>query len=104
MTKATIYGDWDLHGDDFSAHEIGHNLGMSHAPCGNPADPDPNFPYADGTVGQYGFDVNGQTVADKTQPDIMSYCDPEWVSDYTYKMWYADQMATLSTGCCASPG
>ena len=26
------------------AHELGHNLGLSHAPCGGAGDPDPSFP------------------------------------------------------------
>ena len=26
------------------AHELGHNLGLRHAPCGGAGDPDPSFP------------------------------------------------------------
>jgi hypothetical protein len=90
VTKATIYGDWGLHGDDFAAHEIGHNLGMDHTPC-NVDSPYTDYPYPNGAVGQYGYYVNAQEVTDKNRPDIMSYCEPEWVSDFTYQRWFDNQ-------------
>jgi hypothetical protein len=67
------------------AHELGHNWGRSHAPCGGPADPDPAFPYPNARIGVYGFDVLTRTVQDIERRDVMSYCGPEWVSDYTYQ-------------------
>jgi hypothetical protein len=94
VTKALVFGDWDLHGDDFAAHEIGHNLGMDHTPCN--VDSPYTYPYANGAIGQYGFNVNTQAVIDKNRPDIMSYCEPEWVSDFTYQRWYDDQKSMLA--------
>lgn len=77
-----------------AGHEIGHNLGRYHAPCGGVANPDPNYPYSSGSIGEYGLDVPhvvffkpGETY------DLMSYCGPEWLSDYTYKGLYDDQRA-----------
>jgi hypothetical protein len=67
------------------AHELGHNWGRQHAPCGGPADPDPQFPYPNARIGVYGFDVITRTVQDIERRDVMSYCGPEWVSDYTYQ-------------------
>jgi len=96
-TLATINVEGEnylLDGDDYAAHEIGHNLNMMHTPCGNPADPDPNYPYSNAAIGQYGYYVSTGTVMAKTRPDIMSYCEPEWVSDYTYNAWYSNQRAT----------
>ncbi len=75
-----------------AAHEIGHNLGRRHAPCGNPSGVDPNFPYANASIGVYGVDTLADTLLapDRTH-DIMSYCGPEWVSDYTYEALFHDQ-------------
>ena len=66
------------------AHEFGHNFGLPHAPCGGASNPDPAYPYADGTIGAWGYDaVRGSLVRPSTH-DLMTYCDPEWVSDYNF--------------------
>lgn len=71
-----------------AAHEIGHNLGRSHAPCGNPSGVDPNYPYANASISQFGLDIVTYRVWSPTAPDnakdMMSYCSPQWISDYTY--------------------
>ncbi|MBK7922502.1 MAG: hypothetical protein IPJ95_02585 [Gemmatimonadetes bacterium] len=67
------------------AHELGHNFGRNHAPCGNPSGPDPGYPYANATIGSWGLDLTGLTLKSPSGfVDLMSYCDPDWVSDYTY--------------------
>ncbi len=69
-----------------AAHEIGHNLGRYHAPCGNPSSPDAAYPYPGAVIGQYGLDlVSGALFGPNDGRDIMSYCAPKWVSDYTYQ-------------------
>ena len=71
---------------DILAHEIGHNLGLRHAPCGKPQWPlhvDPRFPYGEGGIGACGFDVVAWKTKDPTvYKDLMSYCEPTWCSDY----------------------
>lgn len=67
------------------AHELGHNWGRDHAPCGNPAGVDTQYPYAAGSTGVYGLDVATKTPQPPTSADIMGYCNPKWISDYTYK-------------------
>ncbi len=74
------------------AHEVGHNFGRLHAPCGAVTDADPSYPttgdYAGGHLGVTGWDATASTPAPKAAAayaDIMGYCDPDWVSDYTYK-------------------
>jgi hypothetical protein len=68
-----------------AAHELGHNWGRNHAPCGGPAGVDPQYPQADGSTGTYGMDVAAKQLEASSLPDIMGYCDPKWISDYTYR-------------------
>jgi hypothetical protein len=75
----------DQCGASIAAHEWGHNFGRLHAPCGDPDDVDPFYPYPQGRIGRYGFDITSQTLRPPTAYyDIMSYCNPLWISDYTY--------------------
>ena len=79
---------WDGHSYHLSlAHELGHNLGLRHAPCGRahnfPKDVNPAFWYRDGSIGAFGFEVQTATPKDPAVfKDIMSYCPPEWASDF----------------------
>lgn len=75
-------------GAEVMAHELGHNFGRWHAPCGGPAQVDGNWPHPThpgAIVGSYGYDIVAHELKPRTQFDLMSYCDPAWVSDYTYK-------------------
>ncbi len=67
------------------AHELGHNFGRNHAPCGGPSGPDPAYPYANGSIGAWGLDLPAlQLKSPGTFVDLMSYCNPDWISDYNY--------------------
>ena len=66
------------------AHELGHNMSLTHAPCGDPELLDFFYPYPDGNIGAWGYDfLNGELVSPDT-PDLMSYCYPRWISDYNF--------------------
>ena len=66
------------------AHELGHNMSLSHAPCGGPAGVDPAYPYRDGSVGAWGYDFEAEELVENKTPDLMSYCGPRWISDYHF--------------------
>ncbi|MEX1195621.1 MAG: hypothetical protein WD904_11220 [Dehalococcoidia bacterium] len=72
-------------------HEIGHNLGLRHTnlPDGCGAeDSTTDWPYADSTIQEVGYDVAAQQVKLPTKKDLMTYCTPPgsdiWISAHTY--------------------
>ena len=69
------------------AHELAHAMGRGHAPCGAPAGVDDDFPYGTGSIGVWGYDILTKRLINpgRRYRDFMSYCGPEWVSDYTYR-------------------
>ena len=87
-------------GANTMAHEIGHIKGLLHAPCGNNVDHlDPSYPYPGGVIGYSGdlvgwggsyvragrgYRVSLDLKSPAAHRDFMSYCGPEWVSDYHY--------------------
>jgi hypothetical protein len=78
-----------------ASHEVGHNLGLLHAPCGSPlpAGVDPAWPtgptYAGAHIGVFGWDPLDATVKSPALVfDLMSYCGTlasTWTSDYDYR-------------------
>ena len=69
------------------AHEIGHNLGLAHANCGGAGNVDPRYPYPNAGIGpRRGWLLSERRFIepDSGYYDIMSYCQPNFVSDYHY--------------------
>ncbi|MFV8755649.1 M66 family metalloprotease [Nannocystaceae bacterium ST9] len=78
-------------------HELGHNQGRPHSPCGDPDGPDPNYPHDGASIGVYGFNIlTGQFFGPSNHKDYMSYCDPVWVSDWTWG-WVHEQVRQLTS-------
>ena len=112
-TSAFTWG-WDndgVSGDWYAAHEIGHTLGQGHPKTGNSSQDgcqtyDKNdSSIVDSVPHQYarigadnntlGFDFGDQRLGlpkqiyQSTQwHDFMSYCNNQWISDYTYRAIY----------------
>jgi hypothetical protein len=60
-------------------------MGRNHSPCGGASSPDPNYPYPGASIGTYGLDLTTLTVkTPSANYDFMAYCNPAWVSDYTW--------------------
>ena len=66
------------------AHELGHNLNLAHAPGCGAGGPDPDYPYEDGAIGAWGYDFVNESLVSPATSDLMTYCDPQWISDYSF--------------------
>jgi hypothetical protein len=80
------------------AHEVGHGHGREHSPtvqnqqfgCSQPSGVDPGYPYSQGSIGVWGWDIVNQKTKDPSQFfDMMGYCQSDWISDYTYSALYS---------------
>lgn len=67
-------------------HELGHALGREHAPCGlGGQQSDRKYPYPNAGLGVWGWEAPKRKLHHPSKvKDFMSYCQPIWVSDYTY--------------------
>ncbi len=86
-----------------AAHEIGHEHGRGHAPCGTNQGVDAAYPYKGGVTGVWGYDLVLKQLLPATSQDLMSYCSPKWVSDYNYaafaiRLQAVNAMAELAGG------
>lgn len=70
-----------------AVHEVGHNHGRDHAPCGTSGDG--GFPHAGAKIGEWGYDIVERKLKSPSQfVDVMSYCSPTWISDYNYDAFF----------------
>jgi hypothetical protein len=68
-------------------HELGHIYRRPHAPCGGAAGAEETYPYPEAALGSWGYDIKTKELFDPgTHVDFMSYCSPEWISDYNYQL------------------
>ncbi len=74
----------DADGIITALHETGHNHGRQHAPCQVP-DPDSKYPHKGGQDGVWGYNFVTKKLFPPTITDMMGYCTPVWISDYTFK-------------------
>ena len=82
--RAAMGWDYLPSGDGVAVHEWGHNFGRPHTNCGGPDSPDLTFPYAGGTIGQWGWNPGTGALVAPTATDVMGYCNNQWTSDWTW--------------------
>jgi hypothetical protein len=74
---------------DTMVHEVGHAHGREHAPCEVSDFVDPFYPHPGGVIGAWGYDLDHKEIKEPNLfYDFMSYCNPTWISDYTYNALY----------------
>lgn len=78
-------------------HELGHAHGRAHAPCGLGGQAsDPSYPYPGALTGVWGFERgSSRLLSPTTHKDMMGYCEPRWISDYTYSALF-DRIAFVN--------
>jgi hypothetical protein len=106
------YGDW------YTGHELGHTFGRLHPGfCGETND-DLNYPFVNGQLADAGDAFVGFDVGDPDHNlpmaalpgvdwhDVMTYCDRQWMSSYTYEGIRARLVAedSLTLGPTPGPG
>ena len=111
---------WDFDGsyaDWYGGHEIGHMYDRRHPGFCGETDDDDDYPHLKGLIGGPFFDKQGLDAGDGalTVPlqlndwrdgwtDVMTYCDKEWMSDYTYRGILSNLCAADRANCpTASP-
>ncbi len=92
---------------DYASHEVGHTLGRNHPSkafreCGH-SNSDPDYPYENAGIASVfdnvetrpaGLDFDEvlpgglRFLTGSTNFDFMSYCNPSWISDYTFEGIY----------------
>jgi hypothetical protein len=86
-------------------HEVGHTQGLRHVFCpgGGAAGTDDEYPDPDGSIITWGFAIRSfKFFHPVSTKDYMSYCQPYWVSDWTFRKTAA-RIETLTSWDYASP-
>lgn len=67
-----------------AVHELGHNHGRGHSPCG--VSGDSSYPHPGARIGVWGYRPSTKELLDPNDyVDFMSYCSPAWISDWNFK-------------------
>ncbi len=82
--RAAVGWDYLPSADAMAVHEWGHNFSRPHTNCGGADNPDPAYPYLNGTIGVYGWNPGTGAIVLPTATDVMGYCSNQWTSDWTW--------------------
>ncbi len=66
------------------AQQLGSNMSLRPAPCGNVGRADPRFPEPDGSIGSWGYDFAEGRLVPPDHKDLMGECAPEWIGEYHF--------------------
>jgi hypothetical protein len=99
--RAAVGWDYLPSGGEVAVHELGHNFSRPHSPCGVAGDG--SFPYANGTIGYYGWNSTSNSLIAPSATDFMGYCSNTWSSDWTWTkvMSYRQSSGTVSAASVA---
>ncbi|MDQ6612121.1 MAG: hypothetical protein M3Y64_06785, partial [Gemmatimonadota bacterium] len=97
--RAAVGWDYLPSADAVAVHEWGHNFSRPHTNCGGADSPDPAYPYANGTIGVYGWNSLTGAMVLPSATDVMGYCGNQWTSDWT---WTKVMNYRTSSGVMAS--
>ena len=71
-------------------HELGHNMSLLHAPCKGDrvsGRPDPDYPYASGSIGFWGWNPDTGRLLDPDRwSDFMGSCPNNWIGWYHFEL------------------
>jgi hypothetical protein len=98
VTKRSIDSEMDT-----VSHEMGHNHGRLHVAGCNAQGVDPDYPYPNTGVGVSGYSFAETAYKPAaTYKDLMGYCYPTWISDYTYR-GFEKRVRTVTAFAGAGP-
>jgi hypothetical protein len=99
LRVAMILGFFTPHSHGTLAQELAHAMGRGHAPCGGAAKLDSKYPYSSASIGVAGYDLLSKEIIDPESRvfDFMGYCEPVWISDYTWNGIYERMVAVDKT-------
>lgn len=67
------------------AQQLGSSMGLNEAPCDGRTDWFGRaFPNGDGSIGDWGYDRRHQTLVTPERYDLMSECEPRWISGFHF--------------------
>jgi len=107
----SVWDDDGTFGDWYGGHEIAHSYGRFHVGfCG--AGGSAPYPHPDGEISPtqvgnaalYGFDLGNRAIYGPDWHELMTYCDKQWISDFTYEGlmdYFQDELALVPDGVVA---
>lgn len=90
---------------DAFVRQVGHLFNLGAAPC-EEEDPDPYYPYENGSIGAWGYDRGIGALVSPETPDLMSDCGSvRWISDYHFTNAYSYRLVDerVRTSSAAAP-